>query len=102
MPNAKKVEWGVKVHRHSFSKSALDGCELSSRFGPFTLHYNSGTHRTEGWMLHRTCLEVLKKIKLLASTAFEPRTFQPVNWGILEDKANSNHSPQHESSQGSE
>jgi hypothetical protein len=32
------------------------------------------------------CLDVLTKIEILAPTVFEPRNFQPGNWGILEDK----------------
>jgi len=47
-------------------------------------------------MGHRTCLDVLRKRKILAATVFELRTFQPENRGILEDKRNRNHSPQHE------
>jgi hypothetical protein len=53
-------------------------------------------------------LGVLTKKTFLARTVFEPRTFQPENWGILEDKTastahnkqqaqpttNSKHSPQ--------
>jgi hypothetical protein len=45
MPNAKKAQGGgVKVYRHSFSTSALDGGEWSSRSGLFTLRYIPGTH----------------------------------------------------------
>jgi hypothetical protein len=47
-------------------------------------------------MGHGTCLDVLTKIKFIAPMVFEPRTSQLENWGILEDRTNNNHNPQHE------
>jgi hypothetical protein len=64
--HAMKVYWGVKVQRHAFLTSALDGGEwLASRPGRFTLRERApATHWIGGWMGSRAVLDPVVKRKV--------------------------------------